>query len=236
MNKITYIFIVFFAAGSYAQFNGRNFSIGLNAVYTTSARIYLQPNSSDEGIRNSSFPVENIYNPALELRYSLSESIILGLGSEYMKVTEGGSSIIVFSQGATRAINVEEGFTFIPVEVTAYYLLPFSTEKFKFLMGGGAGYYYGNHIRKIGDAEVNTIDRKFAYGIHVNISMDYLFRNNISIRSEMKFRDPQFTLKSAYSKRDIELNGTVIRLLQDSFDSKINIDGVTFIIGLAYHF
>ncbi|RPI66301.1 MAG: hypothetical protein EHM47_16985 [Ignavibacteriales bacterium] len=236
MKEFITLFLLLITAESSAQFNGRDFSIGFNAVYTTSARIYLQPYASDEAIRNNSFPVEDILNPSTEIRYALSESIILGLGTEYMNVTEEGSNLIVFTAGGTRAIRVQEGFKFIPVEFTAYYLFPFSTEKFKFLMGGGAGYYYGSHVRKIGDAEVNTIERKFAYGIHVNISMDYLFRPNISIRTEMKFRDPQFTVKSSYNKREIEYEGTTIRFLQESFDSKINIDGVTFLIGAAFHF
>ncbi len=223
-------------AEGYAQFNGKNFSIALNAAYTTTARIYLQPYASDEAVRNNSFPIEDIFNPSFEIRYALSESIILGAGSEYMKVSQGGSELVVFSQGAARVINVEEGFNFIPFEITAYYLLPFSTAKVKFLMGGGAGYYFGSHIRKIGEAEVNTINRKFAYGIHVNLSMDFLVRDNISVRSEMKFRDPQFTITSAYNSQEVYYNGSVIHLLQESFDSKINIDGVTIMLGIAYHF
>lgn len=236
MRNLLLICIFILGTEAYAQFNGRNFSAALNGVYTTTARIYLQPYASDEAVRNNSFPIEDIFNPAIEVRYALSESIILGAGSEYMKISQGGSDLVVFSGGAARIINVEEGFVFVPFEITAYYLLPFSTAKVKFLMGGGAGYYFGSHIRKIGDAEVNTVSRKFAYGIHVNLSMDYLIRDNISIRSEMKFRDPQFTLKSAYTKRDVVYNGTAVHLLQESFDSRINIDGVTFILGIAYHF
>ncbi len=52
----------------------------------------------------------------------------------------------------------------------------------------------------------------------------------------MKFRDPQFTVKSKYSKKEVNYNGNIIRIAQDTFDSKINVDGVTFILGLAFHF
>jgi hypothetical protein len=103
-------------------------------------------------------------------------------------------------------------------------------------MGGGAGYYIGSHIRKFGDADVSNAERKTAYGIHVSISMDYLIKDFISVRSEMKFRDPQFTVKSKYNKKEVNYDGYVIRLAQETFDSKINLDGVTFILGLVFHF
>jgi outer membrane protein W len=225
-------FITFESAGQYVD---KSFSISINGVYTTGARIYLQPFASDEAVRNDYFPVEHIYNPSFELRYALNNSILIGIGTEYMKVTET-ANLLVLAQNSTMIIQIEEGFSFIPVDLTVYYLFPFSTERFKFLAGGGAGYYYGSHLRKFGNAEVTTTDRRFAYGIHVNISMDYLIKNNLSIRSEMKFRDPQFTLKSSYNRREVEYNGSTFRILQESFDSKINIDGVTFLIGLAFHF
>lgn len=103
-------------------------------------------------------------------------------------------------------------------------------------MGGGAGYYIGSHIRKFGDAEVSNVERKAAYGIHVHLTMDYLINDFVSLRGEMKFRDPQFTVKSKYSKLEVNYNGNIIRLAQESFDSKINVDGVTFVLGIAFYF
>jgi hypothetical protein len=66
--------------------------------------------------------------------------------------------------------------------------------------------------------------------------MDYLVFQNFSLKTEMKFRDPQFTVKSAYTKNETVYNGREINLPQSSFDSKINLDGVTFILGAAFHF
>jgi len=133
-------------------------------------------------------------------------------------------------------ITVEDGFKLIPVELSLYYMLPFSTELFKFLIGGGAGYYLGEQVRKFADVEVKNISRKTAYGIHVIISMDYFVFENVSLRTEMKFRDPQFIVKSEYTKNETIYNGREINLPQSSFDSKINLDGVTFILGAAFHF
>ena len=233
--KITAIIILVFSLNSFAQFN-KTFGISINAVYNTSARIYLSPNSSDIILRNNSFIIENIFNPSVDFRYKLSETIILGFSTEYMTTTSIGPNLTVFLGTSTAAIDVEDGFQLIPLELSAYYLLPFSTDRFKFLMGGGMGYYIGSHIRKFGDVEVSNAERKVAYGVHVSISMDYLIKDYISVRGEMKFRDPQFTVKSKYNKKEVNYNGNIIRLAQDSFDSKINVDGVTFILGIAFHF
>ena len=233
--KLALIVILGFNFSSYAQFN-RTYGVSVNAVYNTSASIYLSPNSSDIFLRNNSFLIQNFFNPSIDFRYRLSESIIVGFNTEYMITSSTGPNLTVFLGNSTVTIDVEDGFRLIPLEFSAHYLLPFSTEHFKFLMGGGVGYYIGSHVRKFGDVDVSNVERKAAYGIHVSISMDYLIRDFISVRGEMKFRDPQFTVKSKYSKQEVNYNGSVIRLAQESFDSKINVDGVTFIIGLAFHF
>ena len=232
--KIAALVIIILSANAFPQFN-KTFGVSINSVYNTSARIYLSPNSSDIILRNNSSLIEDIFDPSIDFRYRLSESIIIGFNTEYMTATSVGPNLTVFLGNSTVTINVEDGFQLIPLEFSGYYILPFSTEQFKFLMGGGVGYYIGSHIRKFGDVEVSNAERKAAYGIHVSISMDYLIRDFISVRGEMKFRDPQFTVKSKYSKRDVNYNGNIIRLAQDSFDSKINVDGVSFVLGLAFH-
>ncbi len=233
--KILAIVILLFSTNAVAQFS-KTFGLSVNAVYNTSARIYLSPNSSDLILRNNSFLIENFFNLAIDFRYNLSETILLGFNTEYMSTASIGPNLTVFMGNSTVTINVEDGFLLIPLELSAYYLLPFSTEHFKFLMGGGMGYYFGSHIRKFGDVEVSNAERKSAYGIHVSISMDYLIKDFISVRGEMKFRDPQFKVKSKYNKNEVNYDGNIIRLAQNSFDSKINVDGVTFILGLAFHF
>lgn len=217
---------------TYSQFDGRPISLSVNAVYTTTAKMYLNPNSSDIVLRNNYFLLEDIISPAVDIRYRLTEPLIIGLNVEYMNKTDFGSRLRV----DIGVVEIEEGFNLIPIELSLYYILPFSTEKFKFLMGGGGGYYIGEHIRKFGDAEIESIEKQKAYGIHVSISMEYLLKENIGIRTEMKFRDPQFNLTNKYSGREVNYKGETVNLLQDQFDSKVNVDGVTFVLGLTFNF
>ncbi len=230
------VFLMLLCSYADAQFGSKHFSIGVNGVYTTSARIYLNPNSSDPVLRNNAFGISDIINPSIDFRYRITNDIIIGIGTEYMRATAEGPNLTAFSGNSTVTINVNDGFLLIPLEISGYYLLPFSTEKFKFLMGGGAGYYYGKHIREFGDASVSTESRDFAYGIQVSVSMDYLIRDDITVHSEMKFRDPQFRVKSEYDKLEVDYNNQTIRLAQKTFDSKIDVDGVTFILGFSYLF
>ncbi|MCL5030582.1 MAG: hypothetical protein M1480_16340 [Bacteroidetes bacterium] len=236
MVKKFFTIIILVSSISFAQYNGNKFMIGVNAVYTTSAKIFLYPNSSDVVLRNTSFPLQDIFNHGMYFKYKLSDDIILGLNTEIMTKTAVGPNLTVFSGNRTVTINVTDGFKLIPIELSIYYLLPFSMERYKFLMGGGVAYYYGKHIRNFGDAGVSSTETHIAYGIHVSVSMDYLLTDKIILHGGMKFRDPQFTVENTYTKKIVNYNGSSLDLAQDSFVSKINVDGVAFDLGLAYSF
>lgn len=235
MKKNIFLLLIFFPAFISAQYNIEKFSFGISGVYTTSAKIFLNPNSSDEVLRNNFFPLEDILNPAIDIRYRLNKNILFGLSTEYLKKSSAGPNLTVFSDGVTVNINVDDGFILVPVELSAYYFLPFSTEQFIFLMGGGIGYYHGEQIRNFGDAEISNIERSFAYGIHVALSTDYVIRDFFSVRLELKFRDPQFSIRSEYNKTEVTYDGTTILLPQKSFESKINVDGIAYLLALVFH-
>jgi outer membrane protein W len=234
--KYSLILLLLLSSYADAQFGDRHFSLGVNGVYTTSARIYLNPNSSDPILRNHAFELSGIFDPSVDFRYKITDDIIIGFSTEYMKASASGPNLTAFSGNSTVTVDVNDGFLLIPLEFSGYYILPFSTEKFKFLMGGGAGYYFGEHVREFGDASVSTVSRDFAYGIQVSVSMDYMIRNDLTVHSEMKFRDPQFKVKSAYNGLEVNYNDQTIILPQKTFDSKIDVDGVTFILGMSYLF
>ncbi len=222
-----------FSIGSFAQFSSGNVGISVNAVYTTSAEIYLNPNSSNSEVRNKSFTLENIWNPGIDFRYRFSEEFILGLNIEYIKKTAYAPNLTAFIGSQVFVFEVEDGLDVIPIELTAHYYFPFSTEDFKFMMGGGLGYYIGEFVRKFQDVDLEIAQRKFALGFHVSASMDYIIIENLSARFEMKFRNPQYTVSSKYSKTEVTYQGNIIELPENAFDTKVDIDGLTFIFGLV---
>lgn len=233
---ISSVFILIFSGKNFAQFNEHKFGLAANLVYSTSADIFLNPNSSDPIIRNQPFTLEDIISYGLDLRYRFSESTLLGISTEYIYKTSQAPNLSVFLGNQVVRLPVVDGFQLIPLEATAYYFLPFSTESFKFMMGGGIGYYFGKFIRKFAGTEALVQERKFAIGIHVSASMDYIIFNNFSTRFEMKFRDPQFNVISKYSVVDVEYRGEVVHLTDSDFETKINMNGISFILGLVYQF
>ena len=224
---------ILISTGSFAQFGTGKIGIAVNAVYTTSAEIFLNPNSSNSEVRNKSFTLENIWNPGLDLRYRFSNEFILGLNIEYVRKTANAPNLTAFIGSQVFVFEVEDGLSVIPIELTAHYHFPFSTEDFKFMMGGGLGYYIGEFVRKFQDVDLEITQRKFALGLHVSASMDYIIIENLSARFEMKFRNPQYTVTSKYSKTEVLYQGNAIQLPENAFDTKVDIDGLTFIFGLV---
>ncbi len=228
--KIIFVLIPFTIS---AQFADNNFGIALNGVYTTSAEIFLNPNSSNLELRNRSYTLEDIFNPGIEIRYRFSEEFILGLNLEYIKKTATAPNLTAFIGSQVVVLKVEDGLKVFPIELTFHYFFPFSTEDFKFMMGGGFGYYYGEFIRNFAGTELEVVERKIAVGIHVSTSMDYMIHNNLSARFEMKFRNPQYNVKSKYSTTTVIYQGNEIQLPADDFETKVDVNGLTFSLGLV---
>ncbi len=234
--KLYLTLILFFLVTSLdAQYsdNGIGISIGVN--YTTTARMFLSPKSPDPIIRDQNSEMEDLLSYYSEFRYKILESLILGLNIEFIRKTIPGNNLDIITPSGVRRPDMEDGFWVIPIELSTYYLMPFSTEFFKFYMGGGIGIYYANHIRRMGELKLSTENRDFAYGIQVGVGMDYLITEYFSIRGELKFRDPEFELTSKYVNTELELNGENVIIPRETFDSKFNIDGITFSIAVVFH-
>lgn len=220
------------AAPVLAQFEPFDFGLSLNYNYTTTSKLFLQPNSPDPFIRGTFQDLNDIYNSSIELRYRLGDLIAVGLGGEFIEKTFTNRGFVI---GGGRA-DIKDGYRLIPIELTAYYILPFSTSTFKFFMGAGMGIYFGKHIREIGNVSVKDDGSRPGYGIHVVVGLDYFVYDFISIRGQMRFRDPEVELKNRYTDTQVIYHGNTYQLSTPSFASKINIDGVIFTIGAVFHF
>lgn len=232
---ILFFFISFVSA--YAQYNGNKFSLGINGLYTTTAKIYLYPNSENVVQRYAYNGISDIFDYGANLRYRLIEDLILDLNVEYMEKNNIGDEekFLVIGEGI-EYLKMNDSFKLIPLELSLYYILPFSGERFKFFMGGGGAAYFGNFSRNAGSINTSVEKRRFAYGIQVGVGFDYLIKDNLAAKFEMKFRDPEFTITSIYNENSGTYGGKQIQILEKQFDTKINVDGVTFAAGLSYQF
>lgn len=220
----------------FSQYQNHDFNISVGSVYITSAELFLNPNSSDIFLRNQSFELKDIFSAGIELRYKISDAVVVGLSSEYVRKSQKGNFLTVLAGSQVIQLESEDGFTFFPIELSVYHILPFSTESFKFNMAGGIGLYYATHTRKFGDTDISNIDSNPVLGIQVSTGMEYLFTENIGLRLQMKFRAPEIKVKSRYNNTTVNYKGNTITILQDTFFSKVSVNGAVFLLGLSYSF
>ncbi|BDQ02654.1 hypothetical protein [Ignavibacterium sp.] len=239
MNKLIpkiFLVLIFGAGSAFSQYQNHDYSISVGSVYITSAQLFLNPNSSDIFLRNQSFELKDIISPGIELRYKISDAVVIGLSTEYGRKSQRGNLLTVLAGSQIIQLESEDGFTFIPIELSVYNILPFSTESFKFNMAGGIGFYYATHTRKFGDTDISNLETKPVLGIQVSTGMEYLVKENIGIRLQLKFRAPEVKVKSKYNSTTVNYNGNTITILQDTFDSKVGVNGAVFMLGVSYSF
>lgn len=224
------LFIIGLNGNISAQYDNSNIGISFNYSYTTTSKLYLYPNAQDAILRNQFIEMDGARSYGIDIRYKISEPLIIGISTEYLRKTSNHGE---FSVGGF-IIEVDDGFELIPVELTLYYHIPFSTENFKFYMGGGAGIYFGRQVRNFSDVSVTDNGSQTAYGIQVCTGMDYIANEFISLRAELRFRDPEFDMKSKYSKQVFDYEGRSLLLSRESFETKANVDGMTFLIGVVF--
>jgi outer membrane protein W len=229
-------FLISPLVNTFGQYNQDNHSIAVYYNYTTTSKLFLYPDVTDPVLRNTGVRLNDVTNFSIEYRYRISEALMLSFATEYMQRTKNVNYLTVSGPSGVATIEMEDGYEFIPFEFSLYYLIPFSTEKFKFYFGGGIAYYLGSHVRNFADVDIETASRDFSYGIQTGVGMDYLIFPYLAVRGQMKFRDPEFEIVSKYNKLRFTYQGKEYRLASEKFDSKVNIDGVTFMIGVSYSF
>jgi hypothetical protein len=190
-----------------------NYSISLKLSYTTSSKIFLNPNSPDLFLRGNYLSVENIYGGSIEVRRKIPDTQIqIGVSADYVSKLEN------FTQTKTK-----DGFWAIPIELTGYFYIPVLDGDVKIFIGGGGGYYIGERTYSISQSNAQVVGRSPGVGIHILGGVDYYFYKGFGVRSQLKFRDMQFKTTSRFP-------GTST----DDLNSQINIDGMTVEMGLVY--
>lgn len=236
LNYTLFLILILFYGNFFAQSKGEVFSLNVGLGLISSSKIFPNPNSSDLIERNKSFEITNILSPALELKYSFNEEVSIGLSSEYASKMKKGNFVYALSGSQLVELESEDGFIFIPIELSVYQTLPFSTENFKFNIGGGLGYYIANLKRNFGNTKISTVESSPVFGIQVSASVEYKILEYLGLYLQTKYRALEIKVSSRYDKNTVEYKGKTITILQDTFDSKISVNGVVFVIGLTYNF
>jgi hypothetical protein len=191
------------------------YSLNLKFFYTTSSKIFLNPNSSDIVLRGQYLSIDNILGAGFEIRRKIGDTQFhIGLGSDYI------SKLVGYTNTKT-----QDGFWAVPVELTGYFYIPITDSDFKIFLGGGAGFYTGERIYYLSTTKAQTVKKNLGVGIHILGGVDYFIIKGLGIRSQLKFRDVQIKTKSKFSGENT-----------NNLDSQINIDGMTVEVGVFYSF
>jgi len=210
--------------------NERNFSLSLKGSFTTSTRFLYnidRPNSySEERTLTSNLGY------GMDVRWKiLWDRFFLGFSVEKV----GGLDLVhVYYLQSEIPIPFEEGFELTAMELSGYYVVPISSERIRFYLGGGFGTYDGDRNFSIAKVRAATISSVSYFGIHVMTGIDYQLFTRVGLRFEIKFRDPHFDVTTKFDQTSADYQGTKIQLPLGEYVTKINLFGVNYAGGLVF--
>lgn len=226
-SRIIVLSIAFLLLCSPLRAQKRLYSVSLSGSFTASSKLFYFPTDPDFFNRQLHLSLENVFGFGIDVRGTIEETgLQIGLGTEYLSKREQFTLPRSFDK-------VTDGFIAVPVELTGYFTIPFSSEEIQLYMGGGGGIYFGSRIYEYNNIRAFTIERTPGYGIHVLSGIQYNFHPSMALRGEMKFRDVQFTVTNAFPPHFN--SGTSV---QDTspFKSRISIDGMNLTLGIVAKF
>ena len=204
-------------------------AVVLRGNFTTGSELFPDAESADPVARAHSFTLNSIPGVGLEIRYTLPRTnVAVGLSADYLRA---GNSLQI--PGLPSSVPAEDGFLVIPVELTGYFLLPFSGSSFGVYMGGGVGGYFGRRIYRIADVEAQPLSQGQGFGIHVLGGVLFRISGILALLGEMKFRDVQFESTTAFPLSQTIYNGIPVTLDREPQVSIVHVDGIVFQIGIA---
>lgn len=217
---------------SVAIYPQKGFSLSVGAGYGTASRLIPYPWVSDFDLREVEVSLGSFVFPQISLGYSFSDGIEGVISVEYATKKSEFYGQTVESEAGTIFIPVKDGYTFLPLELTLNYTLPFSTEQIRVFIGGGGGLYFTSSLRELAGIKPGSGGSKTGYGIHIVSGIDYFFTRNAGLSFSMKFRDPEMEFKGSYESVTGIHNGMPVRLGSDLFNQKLSLEGTIFFLGL----
>ncbi len=206
-------------------------SITLQGNITTNTNFLYNPNSSDIIISD-----KNIYPNfgfGVDIRSSLPwEQFAISISLERITGIEHFTKYFLNENNEVIPVSFKEGFEMYPIELTGYFIAPFSSENITFYFGGGVGLYTGKRIYSINEIEATTISSSTNFGIHVLTGAEFKIIDFFSLRTEAKFRDPQIDVTTKFNQNEID----GVPLSTTPATTRINVNGLHYSVGVVFNF
>lgn len=230
---LTVVAIVTLTSQLAAQGQESTLSLAIRGTYTTSSKVFNNPDAPSGDMRGQFIPIDNIYGAGIELRVKIpGNAVALSFAAEYLSKLDEQIQLVGFTS-PPRRLPVKEGFRLIPIELGANIFIPLGSERLRFTMGGGVGAYIGKRVLAIAGVEAVQQNNPINYGIHVESSFDYQILPRLCVRADMRFRDPEFTTESRFEQLATQYDRVLIPLPREPFRARINVNGLSFGVGVV---
>lgn len=227
--------IVFSASSMRAQFAELQLAAAIRGSYTTSSKLFYNPDSPSPIIRAEHIPLEGIYGWGVDVRIQRpTDMFFLSFSVEYLTKTLTQNQLVALTN-STQILPVTDGMISIPIEVSVGSFIPLGSERFRMYMAGGIGAYYAERVLEVAGVKAPRTNSPLAYGIHVESGFEYAVLPALSVRTEMRFRDPEIVTMNKFEQAGVVYQGRTIVFPNRELKTKVNLDGLNFSIGLVAH-
>ncbi|HWP81676.1 MAG TPA: hypothetical protein VNN76_03370 [Bacteroidota bacterium] len=215
-----------------AQWETLKLSLVLRGSYTTTSKVFYNPDSPSPTLRAQHLPLEDIYGYGFELRIQRPEdSYFLAITVDFLSKSLNQDQFIALTN-PPRFLPVMEGIRSIPVELSLRTYVPLGSENFHLFMGGGIGMYFAERVLRVVDADAKPQRSSVGYGIHVESGLEYQLHPAVRINLEMRFRDPEIRTVNRFDRETTVHEGSIVLLPKGDIATKVNLDGLNFGLGV----
>ncbi len=201
--------------------------------FTTTSRIYPNPDASSTELRTINTPFNSILTGALEVRAKWrDDSFYFYLSTEFF--SESTSQLkLDGSLSPPRRVPVDDGYHVIPLELGMQVFVPIGSGPWRLSMGGGAGAYYAERTLRVAGVRAAPVGNRLGFGIHVSIHTEYAIIRGVSAVAMMKFRDPEIDVNNKFESSVAIYDGNVLTFPSGTIHSRVNVDGMTLGLGIV---
>ena len=214
------------------QLNTRS-SFILRSTIVTSSRVFDNPDAQDIVDRDHYDFVDNLLGGGLEYRMEFpDQNVFITLSIEYASRLLDQTRPFLTTTSQLVQLPTKQGVRFVPVELGAGTKIPLIEDVLMLTMGGGFGAYYAERVYEIDGNSMKSQSPPFGYGIHVESGFDFRILENLGLRWEMRFRDPEIINDSGFGSKYITVANNQIAVGNIPPKTKINVHGVSITLGV----
>lgn len=194
----------------------------------TSAKIFFNPASPDPFERNATNDISSMLSGSLQYGFAMSDISRLQVAFEYLYGSETS-----YDNYNTEIV---DGFRMYGVELSGIFLLPVSGKRFMIYIGGGGGAYWGTREYSLAGLFARAPASNLSFGILTIFGLEYRVLPPLSLKLELRFRDPQIDTENEFGQPTLDVQGVTYHLPTRPFPSKVNVNGNVYSLGVCWAF